>query len=365
MEENERNSSRIIFSICKSLQVKWILTEKDLNFPNNTLNIIETVAVSWHPESKSPLTEVTFGRILTAFQGVHYRLIELTQFKGIYTATQFRLRHVIYLSDVWKKKQALNKMPSIRFIKKFYIDFLIRWVYLAFRFFDFSFWLLKMAGYLIYDIWLKTILIHWYLIVGEQADQAYRYRDEKKNADVESILETLDGLPEFLNPVVDPCPEEIREIVKNSRQRILFNWGSLVGLLCGLMFSFSAVFYRGATLALDSGEFYIRAILTLNYVLLYQTLIFGVILFLFSKMSLISVFFCWRTGWVAGLSGMLASFGWFSAMNLAHVSYVKAVGQIELLFAVGAGYFLFKEKLSSREMLGIFFIGLSIVLLIF
>ena len=144
-----------------------------------------------------------------------------------------------------------------------------------------------------------------------------------------------------------------------------FNWGSLVGLLCGLIFSFSAVFYRGATLALDSGEFYIRAILTLNCVLLYQTLIFGVILFLFSKNSLISVFFCWRTGWIAGLSGMLASFGWFSAMNLAHVSYVKAVGQIELLFAIGAGFFLFREKLSSREMLGIFFIALSIVLLIF
>ena len=154
-------------------------------------------------------------------------------------------------------------------------------------------------------------------------------------------------------------------ISKTKLNEGLFNWGSLVGLLCGLMFSFSAVFYRGATLALDSGEFYIRAILTLNYVLLYQTLIFGVILFLFSRTSFISVFSCWRTGWVAGLSGMLASFGWFSAMNLAHVSYVKAVGQIELLFAVGAGFFLFKEKLSSREILGIFFIGLSIVLLIF
>ena len=154
-------------------------------------------------------------------------------------------------------------------------------------------------------------------------------------------------------------------ISKTKLNEGLITWGSLVGLFCGMMFSFSAVFYRGATLALDSGEFYIRAILTLNCVLFYQTLIFGFILFLFNRNSLVSVLSCWRRGWIAGFSGMLASFGWFSAMNLAHVSYVKAVGQIELLFAVGAGFFLFKEKLSIREMLGIFFIGLSIVLLIF
>ncbi len=171
---------------------------------------------------------------------------------------------------------------------------------------------------------------------------------------------SLSGLVAILTGIIG-----LIMISKTKLNEGLINWGSLVGLLCGIMFSFSAVFYRGATLALDSGEFYIRAILTLNFVLLYQTLIFGFILFLFNKTSLVSVFLCWRIGWIAGLSGMLASFGWFSAMNLAHVSYVKAVGQIELLFAVGAGFFFFKEKLSLRELLGIFFIGLSIVLLIF
>ena len=142
------------------------------------------------------------------------------------------------------------------------------------------------------------------------------------------------------------------------------NAGSLVGLLCGLMFSFSAVFYRGATLALDFGEFYLRAIVTLNYVLLYQALFFGLILFFYNRGILLSALHHWRTGWLAGLSGLLASFGWFSAMNLAHVSYVKAVGQIELLFAIGAGFIFFKETLSLKEFLGIFLIGLSIVLLI-
>ena len=105
------------------------------------------------------------------------------------------------------------------------------------------------------------------------------------------------------------------------------------------MFSFSAVFYRGATLALDFGEFYLRAIVTLNYVLLYQALFFGAFLFIYNRALLYSAMLVWKTGWLAGLTGMLASFGWFSAMNLIHVSYVKAVGQIELLFAIGAGFF--------------------------
>ena len=153
-------------------------------------------------------------------------------------------------------------------------------------------------------------------------------------------------------------------ISKTKLDEDFINMGSLVGLLCGLMFSFSAVFYRGATLALDFGEFYLRAIVTLNYVLLYQTTFFGLILLVYKRPVIFSAVLCWRTGWLAGLSGMLASFGWFSAMNLAHVSYVKAVGQIELLFAIGAGFIFFKETLSPRELFGIFLIGLSIVLLI-
>ena len=153
-------------------------------------------------------------------------------------------------------------------------------------------------------------------------------------------------------------------ISKTKLEEDFINMGSLVGLLCGLMFSFSAVFYRGATLALDFGEFYLRAIVTLNYVLLYQTLFFGTILFFYKRAVLFSAMLCWRTGWLAGLAGMLASFGWFSAMNLVHVSYVKAVGQIELLFAIGAGFIFFKETLSLKEFFGIFLISLSIVLLI-
>lgn len=153
-------------------------------------------------------------------------------------------------------------------------------------------------------------------------------------------------------------------ISKTKLNEGLLNLGSLVGLMCGLMFSFSAVLYRGATLSLESGEFYERAIVTLNYVLLYQALLFGVILFFYNRIALVSTVRCWRYGWIAGLSGMLASFGWFSAMNLAHVSYVKAVGQIELLFAIGAGFIFFKEALSLKELFGIFLIGVSIVLLI-
>ena len=108
LEEAEKMASQVVLSICKPLQSKWILTEKDLSFHHNTRYMVEAVAAAWHPESTFPLSEATLGRLLDAFQELHYRVIRLTRFPGIYKATQFRLRHVVFLSDTWKEKQSLE-----------------------------------------------------------------------------------------------------------------------------------------------------------------------------------------------------------------------------------------------------------------
>ncbi len=43
---------------------------------------------------------------------------------------------------------------------------------------------------------------------------------------------------------------------------------------------------------------------------------------------------------------------------------VKALGQVELLLSMAAGYFFFREKLTVREFAGVGFLALSIVILV-
>jgi len=68
----------------------------------------------------------------------------------------------------------------------------------------------------------------------------------------------------------------------------------------------------------------------------------------------------WRVASLVGLAGMIASAGWFSAMTLQNAAYVKAVGQIELVFAFVASAVFFREKTMRAEFLGIALIVLGI-----
>ncbi|MGB0966592.1 MAG: EamA family transporter, partial [Halocynthiibacter sp.] len=67
---------------------------------------------------------------------------------------------------------------------------------------------------------------------------------------------------------------------------------------------------------------------------------------------------------LVGLTSMIGSFCWFAAFTLQNAAYVKAVGQIELLFSFLAGFFVFKEKTSPREFIAMGLITASILLLI-
>ena len=72
----------------------------------------------------------------------------------------------------------------------------------------------------------------------------------------------------------------------------------------------------------------------------------------------------WRWAGAAGLAGALASMAWFTAFTLQNASYVRAVGQVELIFTFLAGVFFFREQVSRLEIAGIVLIGSSIVMLL-
>ena len=72
----------------------------------------------------------------------------------------------------------------------------------------------------------------------------------------------------------------------------------------------------------------------------------------------------WRRSIWVGLAGMVASAGWFTAMTLERAAYVRALGQVELLFAFAFSVFVFRERVRPMELLGAALVVAGLILLV-
>ena len=139
-----------------------------------------------------------------------------------------------------------------------------------------------------------------------------------------------------------------------------------LGLLSGTLFAVSAVSYRGASLALDArgdgAGFALRAAVTLVAALAVQSLVTGAGLALREPGELGRLARAWRAGLLAGAAGATASAGWFTAFTLVDAALVKAVGSIELAFALAASRLAFGERPSAREGAGVLVVMAGIAL---
>lgn len=139
---------------------------------------------------------------------------------------------------------------------------------------------------------------------------------------------------------------------------------TLIGLASGAFLGASVVFFRGAALSLDYDGFVMAAAFTLALALVFQTFVMGLYLAWTEPATLRAVIVEWRWSLAVGIAGMLASVGWFTAFTLENASYVRAVGQVELIFTFIASIFLFREKTNRKEVLGILLVATGIILLI-
>ena len=139
---------------------------------------------------------------------------------------------------------------------------------------------------------------------------------------------------------------------------------TLVGLLCGAFLGASVVFFRGAGLSLGDGPPFMRAAFALAVSLVMQTVMMGVYLLWKEPGEITKVLRNWRPASTVGVFGILASICWFTAFTLQNAAYVRALGQIELVFTFIASIFFFKEKTSAMEFLGIVLIVVAIFILI-
>ena len=145
---------------------------------------------------------------------------------------------------------------------------------------------------------------------------------------------------------------------------MVVNRATGLGIAAGFLFGCSAIGYRGATLSLDGGDVLIRASTTLAFVTVFQALVLSTFVRLREPGQFSAVLGSWRVAGLVGLTSVLGSLGWFVAFALQNAAYVKAVGQIELLFTFAGSYFVFRERSRPREVAGILFVALGILLLI-
>lgn len=147
-------------------------------------------------------------------------------------------------------------------------------------------------------------------------------------------------------------------------QRI-WNRATGLGLASGMLFAFSAVFYRGASLSLVTDDTLLRAAMTLACVTTSQAIGMALWMRWRERGQITAVLKTWRTAGFVGLTSMAGSLCWFMAFSLQNAAYVKAVGQIELVFSFLASTLVFKETVTRREIAGIVILCVAIVGLIF
>jgi len=96
-----------------------------------------------------------------------------------------------------------------------------QWIYLLIRFLDLTFWLFKMAAYIVHDIVLKILLIRWYLTIGELTLNMYADPAGETDLSADELLSQLDSIADEENPA--ELSSGAREIADASRKSLMFN----------------------------------------------------------------------------------------------------------------------------------------------
>lgn len=128
---------------------------------------------------------------------------------------------------------------------------------------------------------------------------------------------------------------------------------ALIGIASGSFFGISAVSYRAASLSLGGPGFLMQAAFTLACVTVLQTAVMALYMRWREPGQIGRTLASWRTAIWVGASGVAASACWFTAMTIQNAAYVRALGQIELLFTLAAAHFIFHERTTRLETIGI------------
>ncbi|MGX2965312.1 MULTISPECIES: DMT family transporter [Shewanella] len=137
----------------------------------------------------------------------------------------------------------------------------------------------------------------------------------------------------------------------------------LLGLGCGSAFALTSLWVREASLVLGL-PFPHRAAWVLLLVILLQTLLLLAWLLIKDKETLKKLWHRPRLTLAISISSCLGSIGWFSAMSLTAVPYVKTLGQVEVFFMMLISSLWLKQRVKVKDMGGLVLIALAAVLVL-
>jgi drug/metabolite transporter (DMT)-like permease len=134
-----------------------------------------------------------------------------------------------------------------------------------------------------------------------------------------------------------------------------------IGLSSGTCFALTSLWVREASLLLDlpithRAAWVLLLVITLQTILLMGYLIVkdrNTIQLLLAKPALTLL---------TSATSCLGSIGWFSAMALQSVPYVKTLGQVEIFFTMLVSVFWLKQSIKVKDGVGLVLIGLAAVL---
>lgn len=139
---------------------------------------------------------------------------------------------------------------------------------------------------------------------------------------------------------------------------------ALMGIGSGAAYGLAAVCYRAGSLSLGMEGFLLPAGITLTVVLTIQTLLMTGWLLWKDRTSLVATLKNWPASLAIGVAGALGSIGWFTAMTLQNAAYVRALGQIELVFTFAVSWFWFREQANAKEIAGVLLIIGGLIVLV-
>ena len=144
-----------------------------------------------------------------------------------------------------------------------------------------------------------------------------------------------------------------------------FSKTTLVGLTTGLFLGLSVVYFRAAALALENfSSNFEKAISTLFFGLIIQTFIITIYLIVFERSEFKKLYNNKFECCLAGFAGFMATMSWFYAFTLVQASFVRALGQIEIFFSYLSSKYLFKEKITLSEIVGIIIFVTGVLLML-
>jgi len=148
------------------------------------------------------------------------------------------------------------------------------------------------------------------------------------------------------------CPQGFRSLSLNT---------ALLGFACSTAFALTSLWVREASLSL-SLPFPHRAAWVLFLVISLQTLLLTSYLMVRDRATLVMMFRRPKLVVMTSIASVIGSFGWFSAMSLQAVPYVKTLGQVEVFFTMLISFFWLNESVKRKDIMALIMVAIAATL---